>query len=551
MKNNILIVLFLIFACGGSDDSTMVTPPSPLNAVSSIIATDIANNGDASDINVIFTASTQEGLLAYRAIVLKSAASITLSEALDLPNDAFFQFSAGVNEVTLPSSLRDTDGDTIEEETNYKVAIISIHDSDESLSALSSFSNVFSLIDPSSQPLQPVSSISIVDNTNNGNASDIDTSFQPAAFSAQLSMYRIYVVKNANTLDLATALTVISGRYAELASALSQAVLPSDLKDVDGDDIIEGEIYKLFVLSVHEEDETLSALSNPSSSFTIERTNLVSTLVQTINIGTGGVSVDQAGNVYVADFGVSLPLHNGTQVARVTPNGDVSTFISGFADGASGNHFDAQGNFYQSHQGGNRISVTDTNGVTTNFSSGGFLSVPIGIAIDAQGNLFVANCGGNNIIRITPQGNQSVFASSGLLSCPNGITFDASGNLFVANFNNGSVIRVDSNGNASTFSTIPGNNNGHIIYANDRLYVIARSANSVYEIDMNGNATLLAGNGTRGGTNGAALNSNLSLPNDLDVSPDGTKLYVNEVATNVGNGLTPSRVRVIHLDAEN
>ncbi|WP_299116399.1 NHL repeat-containing protein [uncultured Winogradskyella sp.] len=551
MKKRIFIYLSVLFiSCGSDDSSDDGQDISPLSPVTSIIVSDVTNNGNASDISINFSDSSQNNLLAYRAFVLNVNDNLSLDEALDLPNSVYHEFLTG-NTITLPPSLLAVGGSSISEGVEYKVAILSLHSLDIDFSVLSSFSEEFTLVNTDLLPLEPVTSIAIMDNTNNGNASDIDLSFQSNQSSELLAGYRIFVLKDNASIDLNEALSSPSEQYAQLSSSESQVILESTLKDTDGDDIVENQNYKIIVLSEHSNENSLSALSNPSPTFTLERTNLMSTLVPSINIGTGGVSVDENGVIYVADFGIALSTGNGSRVMAITPEGNVSTFISGFMDGASGNHIDAQGNFYQSHQSGGRISITDTNGVTSNFTSGGVLSAPIGIAIDSQNNLFVANCNGNNIIKIDSNGNQSVFATSNLFSCPNGITFDLDGNLYVANFSNGNVIKVDSNGLSSVFATVPGNNNGHIIFSDNKFYVVARSANQIYEIDLQSNLTLLAGNGTRGSVNGAALNANLSLPNDLDISPDGTKLYINEVANLGGTTLSPSRIRVIHLDAEN
>ncbi|WP_299229476.1 NHL repeat-containing protein [uncultured Psychroserpens sp.] len=553
MKKNIYtyLTIILLISCGSDDNSNDQTNLNPLSPVTAVNVSDIGNSGNASDIRISFNVSSQSNLLVYRALVLDANANLALNEALELPESAYHEFSSD-NTTVLPAGLKTVGGNLIIEGVNYKVAIISLHAIDTSLSALSSFSEIFTLVNTDLLPLDPVTSIQILDNTNNGNASDIDLSFVDNQSSQLLAGYRVFVLKDNSSIELNEALNSPSNLFISLSPSTNQVVLDSVLKDTDGDDIIENQNYKIVILSEHLNDASLSVLSNPSSSFTLQRTNLISTLVPSIGIGTGGVSVDENDVIYVADFGEALSIGNGSSVVSITPDGQVSTFISGFSDGASGNHIDAQGNFYQSHQAGGRISITDTNGNTTNFTSGGLLSAPIGIAIDDQNNLYVANCGGGNIIKVDSNGNQSIFSDSNLLAaCPNGITFDSDDNLYVANFSNGNIIKVVPDGSASIFATIPGNNNGHLIFADDKLYVVARSAHQIYEVDMLSNITLIAGNGARGAANGSALNSNMSFPNDLDISSDGTRLYVNEVANSTGSGLAPTRVRVIHLDAGN
>ncbi|MCZ6759899.1 MAG: hypothetical protein O7D29_05935, partial [Gemmatimonadetes bacterium] len=141
-------------------------------------------------------------------------------------------------------------------------------------------------------------------------------------------------------------------------------------------------------------------------------------------------------------------------------------------------------------------------------------------------------------------------SSSALLACPNGIALASDGNLYVSNFGNGAVVKIDSNGVGTSFATIPGNNNGHILFANGVLYVVARAANQIYELTLGGQLTLLAGTGTRGLWDGAALDARLSLTNDLAISPDGLLLYFNDVVNLSGtNILNPIVIRMVVLDA--
>jgi len=125
--------------------------------------------------------------------------------------------------------------------------------------------------------------------------------------------------------------------------------------------------------------------------------------------GLGGISLDRANNLYVAD------LDNKT-VRKITPQAVVSTLaglagVSGTADGA--------------------VSVA-------RFDS------PTGIVLDNTGNVFVTDRFVHTIRKITPDGTVSTFAgqagasgntdgvgSSARLSFPLGITVDAANNLFV------------------------------------------------------------------------------------------------------------------------
>ena len=276
----------------------------------------------------------------------------------------------------------------------------------------------------------------------------------------------------------------------------------------------------------------------------------VETLADNIDGGTGGLSVDVEGNVYTADFGYRLDGRGqgGDKVFKITPDGEVTLFCREMR-GASGNAIDSKGNFFQSSIGGNFISKITPDGEISVFCREGIRN-PVGIEVDADDNLYVANCGANTIQKISPDGKSSTFCDSDLLNCPNGITLGGDGHFYVANFSNGDVIKVDPSGKASRLATLPGNNNGHLIYHKGALYVIARTAHQVYRVTLDGEFSLFVGSGERGKQDGKPLEASLSLPNDIGFSPDGKTMYVNETGPIEGDPriLGPTRVRRIRLE---
>jgi len=276
----------------------------------------------------------------------------------------------------------------------------------------------------------------------------------------------------------------------------------------------------------------------------------VTTLSGELDGGTGGVEVDARGFVYCADFGSRLGAGGtgGTKVFRLDPEtGEAEVFVEGLR-GASGNAIGPDGAFYQSSIGGNFITRIDPDGTSRVFLRDNLRS-PVGIAIDEEGMLFVANCGSSSILEVTPDGESTVLVSDPLLSCPNGITLDDEHNLYVANFNNGDVIRVSWSGEATRLATLPGNNNGHLVYRDGFLYVVARGAHQIYRVSLEGEVELFAGSGERGRDDGPALEATFSFPNDLAFSPDGKTLYVNHAAstTEPQTVLAPMIVRAIRI----
>ncbi len=273
----------------------------------------------------------------------------------------------------------------------------------------------------------------------------------------------------------------------------------------------------------------------------------VSTLTEPIQAGSGGMEVDKDGNIYMSNFGLYLNKAGGAEVYKVTPEGVVSVFAKGF-NGASGNDIGPDGKFYQSNVSGRKISVVDAQGQVSDFSTEGFFS-PVGL-VKTNDALFVANCGNGSIQKVDADGTSKIFAQSNLLRCPNGLEMDDEGNLYTANFSSGDVVKIDKEGNVSVLATLPGNNNGHLVYRDGLFYVLARGAHQVYTVDLKGNVELLAGSGQRGNKDGSAEEATFTFPNDLAFSPDGKKLYVNDVAAETKDGklLGPVVIRVLHLD---
>lgn len=275
----------------------------------------------------------------------------------------------------------------------------------------------------------------------------------------------------------------------------------------------------------------------------------VSTLIDDIEAGSGGLNIDKAGNLYAADFGSRLDGQGtgGHRIYRVSPDGQSHVFYDQLR-GGSGNTFDSAGNLFQSSIGGGFITKISPSGQGEVYCNKGLKS-PVGVVANEAGELFVCNCGSNTIQKISAGGESKVFCDSPLLKCPNGITRGTDGMMYVCNFGNGDVVQIDRNGNANKLATLPGNNNGHLIFHQGFLYVLARTDCRVYRVDLAGRVEVFAGSGKRGKDDGVAKEATFSLPNSLIVSPDGKYMYVNEVSPTEGDHriLAPTRIRRIEL----
>jgi hypothetical protein len=289
---------------------------------------------------------------------------------------------------------------------------------------------------------------------------------------------------------------------------------------------------------------TMYAQSN-STGVTVE------TLAE-IPASTGGVAVDPHGNVYIGDIGPPTNRALGTKVYKITPGGEVSIFAEGdLFMAASGNAFDSEGNLFQSNYIGHTINKITPDGEVSVFVRN--LSGPVGIAMDADDNMYVANCNAGNVQKIGPDGTTLDRYVSSRFRCPNGIALGDDGNVYVANFTGGAIIKVDIQTRAITqFFDVGTNNNGHIFNGGDgQFYLADRGQNLIYTLSFEGELKIIAGTGEVGSADGAGLESSFFRPNDINISPDGKILYINQVVpTAQGSDNFPSIIRKIILNPD-
>jgi len=285
----------------------------------------------------------------------------------------------------------------------------------------------------------------------------------------------------------------------------------------------------------------------------------VSSLTSSIK-GSGGLSLDKQGNLYIGDFGDFLSAGDldglTNNVWKLDTDLNLTIFSGGFV-GASGNDFDSNGALYQSDIGANAVYKI-VNGVRTFVTSTGIAS-PVGIVFDSNDNFYVCNCGSNTIRKVTPSGVSTQFASgTGTFLCPNGITIDEDDNLYVSNFSNGNIVKITPSGTATILNTTPGGttsgpSNGHLDYFQPTrtLFIASHGSNQIYKmsIDNPSNLQVIAGSGVRGNTDSSnALTATFSRPNGVAVTKTGDSIYINSAVplTNIPNNpLNPQIIRLL------
>ena len=200
----------------------------------------------------------------------------------------------------------------------------------------------------------------------------------------------------------------------------------------------------------------------------------------------GGLAMDTAGNLYIADF-------ENNRIRKVDTNGIITTVAGGGLSrpGNGGQATGAQlfwpedvavdgaGNLYIADTMDQLVLKVDTNGIMTTVAGGGstqgnlangkpatsvMLGRPTGVAVDTAGNLYIADAGAYFVYKVNFSGIINVAAGDGMLNpnydggqatsasvCPQGnLAADAAGNLYIPDSLTSSVRKVDSSGIVTT-----------------------------------------------------------------------------------------------------
>jgi streptogramin lyase len=182
---------------------------------------------------------------------------------------------------------------------------------------------------------------------------------------------------------------------------------------------------------------------------------------------TAGVAMDPSGNLYVSDYG-------NLAIRRISPEGMVTTLISGLPSGPWAIATGPSGNLYLTI--GASICKLIPDGSLTTLAgsasqagsadgpgSSALFSSPRGLAVDASENVYVVDSGNDTIRQVTPQGVVSTLAgsagkagyadgtgSAALFNQPQGIAVGPSGNLFVLDTGNRAIRTITLQGVVTT-----------------------------------------------------------------------------------------------------
>lgn len=236
-----------------------------------------------------------------------------------------------------------------------------------------------------------------------------------------------------------------------------------------------------------------------------------------------GLAIDPSGNIYVSD---------GYYIRKITPDGTVTTLAGNSNGNSMGWDIDGKGN-------------------AATFSSAA------GVATDKSGNVYIAD--GYKIRKMTPDGIVSTVAINNNLPTGShdytGIALDASDNIYLSDANADVIIKVTKDGTASilagngTQASIDGtvtsaSFNDPIDFVMDgggNMFVTDLVSNKIRKVTPDGTVTTIAGSGSRGATDGSALNASFYSPDGIAVDKVGN-LYISDFGNNLIRKISSDRI---------
>jgi streptogramin lyase len=201
-------------------------------------------------------------------------------------------------------------------------------------------------------------------------------------------------------------------------------------------------------------------------------------------VSPSGIAVDSGGNIYVSDSFTNRTSKFNSSGAYVSSIGPAS-FLS-----ATGVAIDSADNVYISDSSNHRIRKYNSAGTFLtqwgmNGTGNGQFDRPEGLAIDAANNVYVADTGNNRIQKFDSSGTYltqwgTAGSGNGQFTNPTGVSADASGNVFVSDSGNSRIQSFSSTGTFNEAFGTSGSGDGQFSGPQD---VAADAFGNVFVVD--------------------------------------------------------------------
>jgi sugar lactone lactonase YvrE len=226
--------------------------------------------------------------------------------------------------------------------------------------------------------------------------------------------------------------------------------------------------------------------------------------------GPNGMTVDQAGNIYVAS-------EQGKKVTRISRDGKSEDIIT--CDSPDGLDFDRDGNLVISNFYSGAILVYKNNKLDTLVQG---LHHPADIKFDKRGNLYISQFDKNDVMVFTAEGKLELVVKD--IVHPFGLAIGNGNDIFVTSNESGEIYKIN-NGKKMLFAKIPGTIS-YLVFSQktELLYVASFTGHRIYKVNNKGEVSALAGRGVAGHKDGGLNEAQFDSPNSVALSRGGDLL---------------------------
>lgn len=257
--------------------TTPTTPSTSISPVPYVNTKVVGQQGNGNDLEISFPASAStKGISQYRILVVKANSNtFNINTAQNVPAANYTAIPQGSSNytITLMPQARDTDGQLIQKNVNYRVYVLAV--------GATGYNNALSVSSPIVS-LGVVATASAIatdvkasDVSDNGDGRDFSVTFTKASDESKLSNYRVFVVKttSAGSFSSTEAAKVSSSNYTTINKTGSNPTtrLTNTTRDTSGELITTGTAYTLFVVSITSSGDNIG-ISAGSNSLTLGRT---------------------------------------------------------------------------------------------------------------------------------------------------------------------------------------------------------------------------------------------------------------------------------------